>query len=328
MGIQFYERHLKSLFDVSATIATDSFLEGSITVKESGKTYQIRKSIPRFLESADNYSESFGFQWGKFRQTQLDSYAKLNLTKNRFFSCSEWTPGEIFGKHILEVGSGAGRFTEILLEAGAIVYSVDYSNAVEANYLNNGKHPNLFLFQADVYEIPFPNDYFDFVFCYGVLQHTPNPDRSFAKIFAKLKPTGKISVDYYLKPDHPTVWATPKYFWRPLTVKIPASLLLRVIRLYLFFWFPFDTMIKLLPFNLGYRILARVPLPCYNYLGSGLHYWQRFNWAVLDTFDALSAQYDLPKTKDEVEQMISRVSFLKKDVFLGGNGVVANLIKK
>ena len=39
---------------------------------------------------------------------------------------------------ILEVGSGAGRFTEVLVTTGATVISCDLSSAVDANYRNNG----------------------------------------------------------------------------------------------------------------------------------------------------------------------------------------------
>ena len=57
---------------------------------------------------------------------------------------------EIFkNKTILEVGSGAGRFTNIILKyTDAIVYSVDSSSSVEVNFDNNKKYVNkrLFLF--------------------------------------------------------------------------------------------------------------------------------------------------------------------------------------
>ena len=49
---------------------------------------------------------------------------------------------EIFlkNKTILEVGSGAGRFTNIILKyTDAIVYSVDSSSSVEVNFDNNKK---------------------------------------------------------------------------------------------------------------------------------------------------------------------------------------------
>jgi SAM-dependent methyltransferase len=100
---------------------------------------------------------------------------------------------------ILEAGCGAGRFTEVLISTGATVISFDLSNAVEANYENNNDKGDLLIFQGDIYNIPFPDNYFDYVFCYGVLQHTPDPDESYRQIFSKLKPGGKISIDYYLK---------------------------------------------------------------------------------------------------------------------------------
>jgi SAM-dependent methyltransferase len=328
MSIEFYEKHLKSMFDLSVATAEGSIVEeGLITCRESRKKYPIINAIPRFVDLTENYTQSFGFQWNKFYQTQLDSHVKLSLSKDRLFSNTKWTPAEIRGKTILEVGSGAGRFTEVLLNAGADVYSFDFSYAVEANYRNNGYHPRLFLFQGNIYDVPFPDNYFDFVFCFGVLQHTPDPALALKKIFAKLKPGGKISLDYYLNHDNPTVWTAPKYFWRKRTIKVEPSLLLQIIRVYIFFWFPIDTLIKLSPFNLGYKILARIPLPCYNYLGHGLTYWQRLDWAILDTFDALSAQYDFPKTRFEFEEMISTVGGSDRHIFPGSNGLVANLIK-
>ena len=83
----------------------------------------------------------------------------------------------------MEAGSGAGRFTEVLLQTGAEVFSFDYSNAVEANLSNNGEKLNLHLFQGDILNIPFPEEYFDKVICLGVLQHTPDPEKAFISLF-------------------------------------------------------------------------------------------------------------------------------------------------
>jgi 16S rRNA A1518/A1519 N6-dimethyltransferase RsmA/KsgA/DIM1 with predicted DNA glycosylase/AP lyase activity len=49
----------------------------------------------------------------------------------------------LLGEIVLEVGSGAGRFTEIILKTGATLFSCDYSDAVEANFENNGSDSNL-----------------------------------------------------------------------------------------------------------------------------------------------------------------------------------------
>ena len=41
-------------------------------INNDGKKYEIINNIPRFVKS-DNYANSFGLQWNKFRKTQLDS---------------------------------------------------------------------------------------------------------------------------------------------------------------------------------------------------------------------------------------------------------------
>ena len=75
------------------------------------------------------------------------------------------------------MGSGAGRFTNIILKyTDAIVYSVDSSSSVEVNFDNNKKYVNkrLFLFHSSLYQLPFELNQFDVVICFGVIQHTPN----------------------------------------------------------------------------------------------------------------------------------------------------------
>lgn len=85
---------------------------------------------------------------------------------------------------MLEVGSGAGRFTRALLETTrATIWSVDVSDAVSANNASNatpgGDRPKLA--QASIYELPFPPGSFDRVICLGVLQHTPTSPRPCAR---------------------------------------------------------------------------------------------------------------------------------------------------
>ena len=63
----------------------------------------------------------------------------------------------------------------------------DLSNAIDANRRNNNARGDAVFFQADIFDIPCPNQFFDFVFCYGVLQHTPDPDRAFRELVRTLR---------------------------------------------------------------------------------------------------------------------------------------------
>jgi hypothetical protein len=61
---------------------------------------------------------SFGFQWNSRRETQLNSYTGLSISRDRLFAVTGW-PADLTRQTILEAGSGAGRFTEILVTTGA-----------------------------------------------------------------------------------------------------------------------------------------------------------------------------------------------------------------
>src|SRR5437868_4174615 len=164
-----------------------------------------------------NYTDNFGFQWNRFAATQIDNATRLDLSQKRFFTTTGWDKEDLTGKNILEVGSGAGRFTQIVLDyTKANLYSVDYSNAVTANFKNNGPNPRLHLFQASIYEMPFKPGQFDKVFCFGVLQHTPDFETSIKILADMVKPGGEVVVDFYPIKG----WWTKlqaKYILRPFT---------------------------------------------------------------------------------------------------------------
>ena len=294
--------------------------------KIAARTAPIVGGIPRFV-SGENYADGFGLQWNTFRSTQLDSRTGRRLSFQRFWENTKWEPRDLYGKRILEAGSGAGRFTEILLNAGAHVVTFDLSSAVDANYANNSARGASVFFQGDIFDIPCEDGYFDFVFCYGVLQHTPDPDRAFRELVRTLRPGGKISVDFYVKTDKLDPFNQPKYFWRRWTTSMQPDRLLRVLNTYIPIWLPIDTAIRRIPY-FGPKILGALRIPCWNYLRSGLSRQQRREWAVLDTFDALSAQYDEPRTLDQVRTMAALPELGEVDVFYGSNGVVANATRR
>ena len=309
-------------------LATDCFVDGQVRTGElvlPDRRVPIREGIARFVPDED-YASNFGRQWNEFRLTQLDSHTGLPLSFNRFWNTTRWKPLDLRGKLVLEAGSGAGRFTEILLEAGARVVSFDLSRATDANLRANRTKGELLLAQASIYEMPFPDNHFDYVFCHGVLQHTPDPDRAYAALFRTLKPGGRISIDYYLRLPGFSEWTTQKYLWRPLTSKMNPERLLSIIRTYIPLWLPVDTFLRRLPL-LGHPLRCLLCVPCWNYHDLPLPREAQVDWSIMDTYDALGARYDTPKTREEVRQMVDLPGANILNVDYGGNGVVANVAK-
>ena len=233
-------------------------LEGSQFVSEDGKIHPIINSIPRFV-SVENYAKAFGAQWNKFPKTQLDSYTGIPISEPRLARCMRGNLPNLKGKMVLEAGSGAGRFTEILLKHGAIVHSFDYSSAVDANAINNGHDDHLTLVQADIRRIPFPKASYDYVVCLGVLQHTPNPEESINCLWEMVKPGGHLVIDHYrwnlgLVLPPPIGGAESLYRW--LILKLPIESRFKVVKAITDFWFPVHWMFR--DYSLIQRILYRL----------------------------------------------------------------------
>ncbi len=169
--------------------------DGEIRCSE-GCVFPVEQGIPRFVER-DNYAAAFGLQWRRFRRTQLDSHTGVPLSQRRLERCLGMTLDELRGKKVLEVGSGAGRFTELLVAHCDSVVSADLSDAVDANLENCMDISPYLLVQADLRKPPFRANTFDVVICLGVIQHTPDPEQTIATLAAELRPGGRLVIDHY-----------------------------------------------------------------------------------------------------------------------------------
>lgn len=247
----------------------------------------------------NNYTENFGYQWNKFVGTQVDKASKLQMSKIRFFAETNWDKEDLTGKNILEVGSGAGRFTQIILDhTNANLFSVDYSNAVEANYKNNGPHERLHLFQASIYDMPFAKAQFDKVLCLGVLQHTPDFEQSVKALIEMAKPGAEVIVDFYPVNG----WWTKlhaKYMYRRFTKNMGHEKLYKLVDSNI------DWMIKGSLFfskiGLGKMLNRFIPVcDIDGTLPASISYQQLRELCVLDTFDMFSPEYDNPQTINTV----------------------------
>lgn len=278
---------------------------------------EVRGGVARFI--ADTYAESFGDQWKRWRRVQLDSVTGKPISRARYLE-SGW-PERLDGERVLEAGCGAGRFTEVLLSTGAEVVAVDASSAVDVCFENNGPHERLTVFQADLNDLPFEPGQFDRVYCFGVLQHTPDPRASFLSLVPHLRPGGDLACDVYAHPGWPSRWSS-KYLWRWLTTRIPRRTLARIVEWYVPKWLPIDTRLSRVP-KLGAAVTSVVP--CWNYTGIfDLDRDQLRAWAVLDTFDALSPRYDVPQTIASVEEWTRAAGLVDVSVRPGGNGILVN----
>jgi 2-polyprenyl-3-methyl-5-hydroxy-6-metoxy-1,4-benzoquinol methylase len=307
-----------SPYTKSALIENQGFLLGN-----NGEKFPIINNIPRFVES-DNYASAFGLQWKTFSKTQLDSQVGLPVTKDRVERCLGQYIPELKGRNLLEVGCGAGRFTELLVEGGALVHAVDLSVAVEVNLENIGPKPNYKVAQASVYELPFPDNVFDIVFCLGVIQHTPNPEKTIAALWSKVKPGGLLVIDHYKW--RIGYYSTLSPLYREWLRKMNPLKSKKIIDKLVNFFFPLHWKAKKLP-KLQW-ILHRVsPLIHFIYVFPDKDYDFHLEICKLDTYDSLTDYYKHLRTPAQIKKTLEGLGAKNIWINEGGNGVEARCTK-
>ena len=298
-------------------------------LSKSGKVYEIIDGVPRFVEKS-NYSDDFGFQWKKFSKTQLDSYTGLKITEDRLKRCLGRPLDSLKNKLILEAGSGAGRFTEILLKYGGNVHSFDYSSAVDANAINNGDKDSLTLVQADIREIPFEKNKYDFVICLGVLQHTPNPEESIKSLWSMVKPGGQLVIDHYKfswKTFLPPPIGQALGIYRRIILCLPRSLRFKTVKKLVDFWFPIHWKFK--NNYLITRILRRLSPVIFHYEYLSLKDKNMYyDWSLLDTHDSTTDYFRHLKTTKQINNILVPLGAEQINIKKDGNGIEAVCFKK
>ena len=292
-----------------------------------GCIFPIHAGISRFVPDG-GYANAFGLQWNAFRRTQLDSYSRTTISRDRLTRCLGGSLEPLRGASVLEVGCGAGRFTEILIEAGARVFACDLSAAVEANQANCGRHAGYFVCQADVMSLPVASGSFDFVIALGMVQHTPSPENTIAALAAAVRPGGVLVLDHYRALGPLTRLLNPlmpRTVLRAILLRLPPPLAFRVTDTIVRWLLPVHRLLwRRGPVIDGVRAVWRRASPVFDYydafpeLGEALA-----DWARLDTHDGLTDYYKHRRSPQEVARALTRAGLEVVESRAGGNGVEA-----
>jgi SAM-dependent methyltransferase len=247
----------------------------------NGHAFPIRYGVPRFVPNA-GYTDSFSYEWQRFRTTQLDSRTGRTDTRDRLQASLNFPLADLNGKLVLDAGCGVGRFAEIVNAYGGEYVGVDYSLAINAAYANVGHLDRVHLLQADLFNVPFADDVFDLIISLGVLHHTPDPRAAFSKLPRVLKPGGALSVTVYDAGNK--VYVANSRFWRRFTTRMPR----RLLHALSYAAAPLYYLWRLPLVGSALRTIAFISLE------------RDWRWRVLDTFDWYSPRYMSWHTHPEV----------------------------
>jgi len=241
-----------------------------------------------------SYVDSFSFEWRKHSRTQVTDLADAIAT---FQAKTGITSDEMKGKTILDVGCGAGRFTQIAAIFGGKVIGVDMSDSVAVAIANTRQFMNSEIRKADLHNLPFKDNSFDIIFSIGVLHHTPNTRKAFQSLYRLLKPGGIMAIWVYSNEGiKAKLFNFITGIHRLYTTRMNHQLLYLLCYLSMPLYY-----LHRIPV-LGYLTMAL--FPC------SMH--PKAAWRVLDTFDWYSPKYQWKHSYKEVEGWFRELGF--KDI--------------
>jgi SAM-dependent methyltransferase len=123
------------------------------------------------------------------------------------------------GKDVLEIGCGIGTDSVNFVRNGANLTIVELSSeslaitqkrlgieGLKANFINGDAE--------ELDELLPPDKKFDLIYSFGVIHHTPRPERVIAAITKRLKPDGELRVMVYARHSWKVLWIYARYGWR------------------------------------------------------------------------------------------------------------------
>lgn len=240
--------------------------------------------------------DAFGEQWTRFTENR-GHYASQELWRD---VTGPLVPDRAFdGTRVIDIGSGTGRFAEILLQLGAKeIIAVEPSagfQTLQQNLARWGDRVKLHNVRGD--QIPAYVRDADWVISIGVLHHIPEPDPVVRAAFNALRPGGRILVWLYGQEGNAAYlfWAEPL---RRLTTICPPAL----VR-----WLSW-TMTPPLSF---YAVLCNfLPfLPLSRYMTETI---SKLDWKtrMLVIYDQLAPGYSKFYRAEEARSLISKAGFV------------------
>jgi len=178
-------------------------LSDNLFICPQNHKYPIINGIPRILPDYNEFTnqKSFDFKWKHFAdivfKDNVMRWAKdWRLKRYGFYNEEKFKDFLKDKKIILDAGCGLGRWSAWMAELNrnAKVFGVEITECIDLGYERYKDLNNVYFIQGDITKLPFPNDFFDFILCEGVIHHTPNPYRTFVHLVSKLKKDSEIAI--------------------------------------------------------------------------------------------------------------------------------------
>ena len=222
----YYNNKIKTLSEIFGT--SEIQLEGSF-INVAGRVYPIVDDVIILLEPhqipsrisekiqcltrdeeiapsiANDIQYTFGEEWKTYNKILPQHHDEFKL----YFDLVDLPALE--SKRIGDLGCGIGRWSYFLKDIAKEIVLIDFSESIFEARKNLSESDNMIFIMADVLNLPFQDDTFDFMFCLGVLHHIPSPALQSVRKLSRLAPEFLVYL-YYALDNRGTLYKLIFYF--------------------------------------------------------------------------------------------------------------------
>ena len=209
----YYENKLEILSEIFGTSEIEL---GSASLNVSGKVFPIVDDVIIFLKPhqipsliaekikcnsqdeeiapsiAKDIQYTFGEEWKTYNKILPQHQKEFKL----YFDLIDLEALE--SKRICDLGCGIGRWSYFLKDIAKEIVLVDFSESIFEARKNLSESDNIIFIMADILDLPFQDDTFDFIFSLGVLHHIPSPALQSVRKLSNLAPEFLVYLYYAL----------------------------------------------------------------------------------------------------------------------------------
>ena len=168
-------------------------------------SYGVPKLVIDKEKNFEKTESAFSSKWKTFNKSYHNK-KWYDSQKQWFLDRFGWKNFSNFKKflskcdYILDAGTGVGNSAHwFSINKSSTVFAIDASDSVIFANKKYGKIHNIHFLQADIRQLPFKKNFFDFICSDQVLHHTKDTKTSFENLVKFLKKRGLISIYVYKK---------------------------------------------------------------------------------------------------------------------------------
>ena len=187
----------------------NEIIEGILTCLKCNEKFPIKNGIPRFVvDETKNFiktEDAFSAKWRTYHKSYHEK-KWFEFQRDWFLERFQWKSLENFNNFlktrnfILDAGTGLGNSAKFhSTNKNSTVFALDASESIDFAYKKYGDIENVHFIQADLRQLPFKKQFFDYIYSDQVLHHTKNTKTSFKYLTKFLTKQGYISIYVYNK---------------------------------------------------------------------------------------------------------------------------------